>query len=197
MKIAIVKYNAGNIFSVENALKRLGVNPILTDDVEELASADKVLFPGQGKASVTMSYLRAHRLDEVLVHLTQPVLGICIGQQLMCRHSAEGDVDCLGIFPIDVERFLPENKEDKVPAMGWNQLNIVSDNPLFKGLGEQSYAYFVHSYYVPTCKWTTAEAYHILPFSACLGKDNFYATQFHPEKSGKTGEIILNNFLNL
>ena len=107
MKIAIVKYNAGNIFSVENALKRLGVNPILTDDVEELASADKVLFPGQGKASVTMSYLRAHRLDEVLVHLTQPVLGICIGQQLMCRRSAEGDVDCLGIFPIDVERFHP------------------------------------------------------------------------------------------
>ena len=174
MKIAIVKYNAGNIFSVENALKRLGVNPILTDDVEELASA-----------------------DEFLVHLTQPVLGICIGQQLMCRHSAEGDVDCLGIFPIDVERFLPENKEDKVPAMGWNQLNIVSDNPLLKGLSEQSYAYFVHSYYVPTCKWTTAEAYHILPFSACLCKDNFYATQFHPEKSGKTGEIILNNFLNL
>lgn len=117
--------------------------------------------------------------------------GYVLGQQLMCRHSAEGEVDCLGIFPIDVERFLPENKEDKVPAMGWNQLNIVSDNPLLKGLSEQSYAYFVHSYYVPTCKWTTAEAYHILPFSACLCKDNFYATQFHPEKSGKQVKSFL------
>ena len=197
MKIAIVKYNAGNIFSVENAIKRLGANPILTDDIEELLSADKILFPGQGNASVTMAYLRDHHLDKVITNFTQPVLGICIGLQLMCRHSAEGDVDCLGIFPVDVKKFVSQRSEDKVPAMGWNQFCIRENSPLFKGLETMSYAYFVHSYYVPTCQWTIAEAYHITPFSACLKKDNFYATQFHPEKSGKIGELILKNFLDL
>lgn len=197
MKIAIVKYNAGNIFSVENAIRRLGANPILTDNIEELLSADKILFPGQGNASVTMSYLRSHHLDKVIPSLTQPVLGICIGQQLMCRHSAEGNIDCLGIFPVDVIKFVSQRREEKVPAMGWNQLCICKNTPLFKGLPPIAHAYFVHSYYVPKCQWTIAEAYHITPFSACLKKNNFYATQFHPEKSGKIGEIILKNFLDL
>lgn len=197
MKIAIVKYNAGNIFSIENALKRLGVNPTLTDDATELASADKVLFPGQGEASTTMAYLKAHHLDQVIRDLKQPVLGICIGQQLMCSHSEEGNVDCIGIFPIEVKRFSPLCKCDKVPAMGWNTLNIKGTNPLLKNLDNLSYAYFVHSFYVPTCKWTIAESFYIHPFSACLCKDNFYSTQFHPEKSGKVGETILNNFLQL
>lgn len=197
MKIAIVKYNAGNIFSVKNALCRLGANPILTDDIDELLTADKILFPGQGEASITMNYLCAHHLDKVIPNLTQPVLGICIGQQLMCRHSAEGNVDCLGIFPVDVKKFISQRSEDKVPAIGWNQLHICKNIPLFKGLDAMPYAYFVHSYYVPNCEWTIAEAYHTIPFSACLQKDNFYATQFHLEKSGKIGEIILKNFLDL
>ncbi len=197
MKVAIIKYNAGNIFSVENALRRVGVEPILTDNPDELASADKVLFPGQGEASTTMTYIRQHGLDRVIRQLRQPVLGICIGQQLLCAHSEEGDTDCIGIFPVNVKRFVPRLHEEKVPAMGWNTLYIKEQNPLLKGLGEHPYAYFVHSYYVPTCQWTTAESFYIHPFSACLCKDNFYATQFHPEKSGKVGEQILHNFLSL
>lgn len=197
MKVAIIKYNAGNIFSVENALRRVGVEPILTDDADVLASADKVLFPGQGEASTTMAYIRQHGLDRVIRQLRQPVLGICIGQQLLCAHSEEGDTDCIGIFPVNVKRFVPQRHEEKVPAMGWNTLYIKEQNPLLKGLGEHPYAYFVHSYYVPTCSWTTAESFYIHPFSACLSKDNFYATQFHPEKSGKVGEQILHNFLSL
>ena len=197
MKIAIIKYNAGNIFSVENALRRVGVEPILTDDADVLASADKVLFPGQGEASTTMAYIRQHGLDRVIRQLRQPVLGICIGQQLLCAHSEEGDTDCIGIFPVNVKRFVPHRHEEKVPAMGWNTLYIKGQNPLLKGLGEHPYAYFVHSYYVPTCLWTTAESFYIHPFSACLCKDNFYATQFHPEKSGKVGEQIVHNFLSL
>lgn len=197
MKVAIIKYNAGNIFSVENALRRVGVEPILTDDADVLASADKVLFPGQGEASTTMAYIRQHGLDRVIRQLRQPVLGICIGQQLLCAHSEEGDTDCIGIFPVNVKRFVPQRHEEKVPAMGWNTLYIKEQTPLLKGLGEHPYAYFVHSYYVPTCPWTTAESFYIHPFSACLSKDNFYATQFHPEKSGKVGEQILHNFLSL
>ncbi|MCR4773674.1 MAG: imidazole glycerol phosphate synthase subunit HisH [Prevotella sp.] len=199
MNLAIVKYNAGNIFSVVNALRRLGVEPILTDDAETLAKADKVLFPGQGEASTTMSYIREHRLDEIIMGLKQPVLGICVGQQLMCRHSEEGDTDCLGIFPVDVKRFVPQRHEDKVPAMGWNMIydaktdlfNDISEN------GSRDYVYFVHSYYVPLCDYTIAKADYIQPFSAALHKDNFYATQFHPEKSGSVGEKILRNFLDL
>lgn len=208
MKVAIVKYNAGNIYSVVHALKRLGVEPLLTDDAELLRSADKVLFPGQGEASQAMSYLRQHGLDEVIRSLTQPVLGICIGQQLMCRHSEEGDTDCLGIFPVDVLRFRPQRHEDKVPHMGWNEVYAL---PPMGGVGEgdfinhqssiinlinhQSYVYFVHSYYVPVCEYTSAVTNYILPFSAALHKDNFYATQFHPEKSGAVGEQILRRFL--
>lgn len=196
MKVAVVKYNAGNIYSVIHALQRLGVEPLLTDDAEELMRADKVLFPGQGEASNAMQYLRSHGLDRVICDLKQPILGICIGQQLMCRHSEEGDVDCLGIFDTDVVRFQPQRHEDKVPHMGWNQLNGVK-SPLFRGFDEGEFVYFVHSFYVPLCPETIATTDYIQPFSAALHRDNFYATQFHPEKSGAVGERIIRNFLDL
>ena len=195
MDVAIVKYNAGNIYSVVNAMKRLGINPILTDDAEMLQKADRVLFPGQGQAKEAMDYLKAHQLDQVIKNLTQPVLGICVGQQLLCRHSEEGDVDCIGIFDVDVKRFKPQKHEDKVPAMGWNELYDLKTD-LYKGLSHP-YSYFVHSYYVPLCEETIATADYILPYSASLHKDNFYTCQFHPEKSGKVGEQILRNFLDL
>ncbi len=199
MDVAIVKYNAGNIYSVVNAMKRLGITPTLTDDAEKLQKADRILFPGQGQAREAMEYLKAHRLDQIIKDLRQPVLGICVGQQLLCRHSEEGDVDCIGIFDVDVKRFTPQRHEDKVPAMGWNEIyNLETD--LFKGLKEEEnhpYAYFVHSYYVPLCQETIATADYILPYSASLHKDNFYTCQFHPEKSGKVGEQILKNFLEL
>lgn len=196
MNVAIIKYNAGNIYSVVNALRRLGVEPLLTDDTEELGRADRVLFPGQGEVGNIMRYLRANRLDELIRNLKQPVLGICVGQQLLCRHSEEGDTDCIGIFDADVRRFRPERHEDKVPAMGWNSLHDMK-SPLFKGLREDDYVYFVHSYYVPLCSDTIATADHILPYSAALQHGNFYATQFHPEKSGRVGETIIKNFLEL
>lgn len=194
MQVAIVKYNAGNIFSVVNALRRLGVEPLLTDKAEELQRADRVLFPGQGEASTTMSYIREHGLDKIILSLRQPVLGICVGQQLMCRHSEEGDTDCLGIFPVDVKRFRPMRHEDKVPAMGWNSIYNLK-TPLMQGIAERDYVYFVHSYYVPMCDYTIATSDYVQPFSAALHKDNFYATQFHPEKSGGVGERIIKNFL--
>ncbi len=196
MKVAVVKYNAGNIYSVIHALQRLGVTPVLTDNPEELQKADKVLFPGQGEASNAMRYLREHNLDKVIRDLKNPILGICIGQQLMCRHSEEGNTDCLGIFDVDVLKFQPKKHEDKVPHMGWNQL----ENPtseLFKGFTEGEFVYFVHSFYVPVCENTIATTNYILPYSAALHKDNFYATQFHPEKSGSVGERIIKNFLEL
>ncbi|MBP3823425.1 MAG: imidazole glycerol phosphate synthase subunit HisH [Bacteroidaceae bacterium] len=195
MKVAIVKYNAGNIYSVVHALKRLGVEPVVTDDAATLRSADRVLFPGQGEASQAMSYLRQHGLDEVIRSLRQPVLGICIGQQLMCRHSEEGDTDCLGIFPVDVLKFRPTRHEDKVPHMGWNELRTMSDERWKMENG--SFVYFVHSFYVPVCEFTSAVTDYIIPFSAALHRDNFFATQFHPEKSGAVGEHILRMFLEL
>lgn len=196
MKVSIVKYNAGNIFSVINSLNRLGVAPLWTDDAEEIRSSDKVIFPGQGEASNAMAYLRERNLDKVIADLKQPVLGICIGQQLLCQHSEEGDVDCIGVFPVNVRRFQPTKHEQKVPAMGWNALHELK-TPLFKGLTERDYVYFVHSYYCELCEYTAAQANYIHPYSASLQKDNFYATQFHPEKSGRVGEIIINNFLEL
>ena len=202
MDVAIVKYNAGNIYSVVNAMKRLGIEPVLTDDAQMLQKADRVLFPGQGQAKEAMEYLKAHHLDQVIRDLKQPVLGICVGQQLLCRHSEEGDVDCIGIFDVDVKRFQPQRHEDKVPAMGWNEIYDLKTD-LYKGFGKSSeallhpYSYFVHSYYVPLCEDTIATADYILPYSASLHKDNFYTCQFHPEKSGKVGEQILKNFLEI
>ena len=193
MNVAIVKYNAGNVYSVVNALKRLGIEPLLTDDAEELMKADRVLFPGQGEASGAMEYLKARRLDEVIRNLQQPVLGICIGQQLLCRHSEEGDVDCIGVFDAEVRRFQPQHHEDKVPCMGWNAI-YDTKSPLMQGV-EGEYVYFVHSYYVPLCNETVATADYILPYSAAMHKDNFYTCQFHPEKSGRVGEQIIKNFL--
>ena len=201
MNVAIVKYNAGNIYSVVNAMRRLGVEPLLTDDPEELRRADRVLFPGQGEARGAMEYLCQRGLDEVIRSLRQPVLGICVGQQLLCRHSEEGDVDCLGIFDAEVKRFCPTRHEDKVPCMGWNAI-YDTKTALFQGVnsiltGRKPYVYFVHSYYVPCCDETIATANYVQPYSAALHKDNFYATQFHPEKSGSVGEQILKNFLSL
>ena len=196
MNVAIVKYNAGNIYSVVNALKRMDIDPVLTDDAELLKKADRVLFPGQGHAAEAMDYLKSHRLDEVIRDLKQPVFGICVGQQLLCKHSEEGDVDCIGIFDAEVKRFQPEKHEDKVPCMGWNKLYDLK-SPLMANLGTDPYVYFVHSYYVPLCEETIATADYVLPYSASMHKNNFYTCQFHPEKSGKVGEQILENFLQL
>ena len=203
MKVSIVKYNAGNIFSVINAVKRLGIEPLLTDDREELMSSDKVIFPGQGEASNAMAYLKERNLDQVIRDLRQPVLGICIGQQLLCSHSEEGDTECIGVFPMEVKRFVPVNHEDKIPQMGWNQLLHLSKegrpvSPLLQGLNEGDFVYFVHSYYVPLHEdYTIATTNFTLDYSAAIQMDNFFATQFHPEKSGRVGERILKNFLDI
>lgn len=197
MNLAIVKYNAGNIYSVVNAVRRMGIEPLLTDNAEELLRADKVLFPGQGEARTAMEYLRERRLDEVICSMKQPVLGICVGQQLLCRHSEEGDTDCLGIFPMDVKRFQPTRHEDKIPQMGWNSLHDLK-SPLFAGINENDYVYFVHSYYVSLHdEYTIAKTDFTLPYSSAIHKDNFYATQFHPEKSGNVGARIIQNFIDM
>lgn len=182
-----------------NALKRLGVEPTVTDVPEELMQADRVVFPGQGEASSAMQYLREHRLDEVIVNLKQPLLGICIGMQLLCRHSEEGNTPCLGVFDADVKRFLPAHHDEKVPQMGWNSLSFPRPCDLFQDIKAEPapFVYFIHSYYVPLCEDAVAVTDYIHPYASALHKDNFFATQFHPEKSGRVGERILENFLNL
>lgn len=197
MKVAIIKYNAGNIYSVYCAVTRLGADAVITDNVEEIQSADKVIFPGVGEARAAMEYLNEHGLSDVIRNLKQPVLGICIGMQLMCKHSEEGDVDCLGIFDVPVVRFNPENKELRVPQVGWNQIQAFGESPLYKGINKEDYVYYVHSYHVPVCQWTIAQTDYDGLYSASLHKDNFWATQFHPEKSGSVGEQIIANFLNM
>ncbi|MDC7997896.1 imidazole glycerol phosphate synthase subunit HisH [Gilvibacter sediminis] len=191
--IAIVKYNAGNIRSVENALKRIGADCVISDDPEVLSKADKLILPGVGEASSAMAYLRDRGLDQVIKKRTKPTLGICLGLQLFCARSEEGNTECLGIFPEAVKRFPPE---EKVPHMGWNELTELK-SPLFKGVQANSDVYFVHSFYAEKGPDTIAACDYILPFSAALSKGNFYATQFHPEKSADVGEQILANFLKL
>lgn len=193
MKIAIIKYNAGNIRSVQYALTRLGYVSEVTDDFDRIISADKVIFPGVGEAGTTMTYLRNTGLDNLIRSLRQPVLGICLGQQLMCAHSEEGDTNCLGIFDVNVVKF---NHAGKIPHMGWNSLQQLT-GPLFQDIKQGEYVYFVHSFYVPLCIDTVAECDYYGPFSASTARDNFYATQFHPEKSGDVGHRILQNFIEL
>ncbi|HMQ48146.1 MAG TPA: imidazole glycerol phosphate synthase subunit HisH [Saprospiraceae bacterium] len=193
--ITIIDYNAGNIRSVLFALERLGIQARLSADPDEIVKADKVIFPGVGEANTTMQYLRERQLDEVIKGLKQPVLGICLGMQLLCTHSEENDTECLGIIPQHVLRFRPRQGE-KVPHMGWNSIyNLRS--PLFDATLEKEYVYFVHSYGVEPGSYTIATCNYVQPFSAALQKDNFFATQFHPEKSGKVGAAILENFLKL
>lgn len=193
--IAIIDYNAGNIQSVEFALERIGVEYITTDDKALLKAADKVIFPGVGEAKNTMTFLKEKGLDIFIKELTQPVLGICLGMQLMCEHSEEGDVEAMGIFNTSVKLFKPANKE-KVPHMGWNTISDLKGELFSKEL-EEKYVYFVHSYYAEICENTIATTDYTLPYSSALQKDNFYATQFHPEKSGDIGEQILRNFIAL
>jgi glutamine amidotransferase len=191
--IAIIKYNAGNIRSVQNALSRLGYSCIITDTREDILNAEKVIFPGVGEASSAMMYLKTRGLDRLIVSLKQPVLGICLGLQLLCRHSDEGDTDCLKVFDTDVRMF---PKADIVPHMGWNNFSSVAGE-LFEGISLKDNVYYVHSFYAGISSCTSAVCDYILPFSAALQKKNFYAAQFHPEKSAETGERILKNFLDL
>ena len=194
MKLVIIKYNAGNIQSVSFALERLGVEFSITDDPIAIQSADKVIFPGVGEASTTMNYLRSKKLDQLIISLKQPVLGICLGMQLMCKYSEENDTTCLGIFGETVKRFIPQG-DLKVPHMGWNNLSISQSwlDPSIEG----KYAYFVHSYYIPVNQFTSAATDYINPFSAAMHQNNFYAVQFHPEKSAAAGELVLKSFLKV
>lgn len=196
MKVAIIKYNAGNIYSVYCACQRLGVDAIITDDPDEIRNADRVIFPGVGEARAAMEYLNATGLADLIRSLKQPVLGICIGMQLLCSHSEEGDVDCLGIFDVPVVRFNPSTPSLKVPQMGWNTVEPRTDDILFKNVSADDYVYYVHSYHVPLCPYTIAVTDYDGHYSAALRKDNFWAAQFHPEKSGSVGHQILSNFIN-
>ncbi|CAN5517670.1 imidazole glycerol phosphate synthase subunit HisH [soil metagenome] len=193
MKVAIIKYNAGNVCSVQYALERIGVNAFVTDDANQLRSADKIIFPGVGEASSAMNYLKSKNLDNVIVDLKQPVLGICLGMQLMCKFSEEGKTDCLGVFNQMVLKFSNENK---VPQIGWNTIDNLN-SALFKNVKEEEYVYFVHGYYVALGDNTIASTNYGIEYSSALQKDNFYGVQFHPEKSSSAGQLILENFLAL
>jgi glutamine amidotransferase len=196
MKIAIIKYNAGNIRSVLYALERIGHSAIVTDDAAEIRSADKVIFPGVGEASTAMKYLKERNLDELICSLTQPVLGICLGMQLMCRYSEENDAQCLGIFDEDVQKFKSQESKVKIPQIGWNNIYDLKTD-LFNNVTENSYCYFVHGYYAAKGEHTIAITNYVQPYSSALYKDNFYGVQFHPEKSAIAGEQILKNFIEL
>ncbi len=196
METVIIQYNAGNIQSVLYALERLGVNALVTDDSEKIKSASRVIFPGVGEASTAMQYLKERQLDQLIVSLKQPVLGICLGMQLMCAYSEENNTDCLGIFNEQVKQFKPDTISVKVPQMGWNTITRLQSS-LFKGVDENSYAYFVHGYYASIGTHTIAQTNYILDYSSALHKDNFYGVQFHPEKSAKVGEQIIQNFLSI
>ncbi|MEQ9102702.1 MAG: imidazole glycerol phosphate synthase subunit HisH [Imperialibacter sp.] len=193
MKVAIIKYNAGNVQSVTFALNRLGIEPVLSNDPEVLKSADKVIFPGVGEASTAMASVKENGLDKIIPELKQPFLGICLGLQLMCRHSEENDTPCLGVFDLEVKKFPPN---EKVPHMGWNKIHSLK-GPLMNGLTDDAYLYFVHSYYAEMGSSTIAQSDYMVPFSAALQKGNFYAVQAHPEKSGVDGARILKNFIEL
>jgi glutamine amidotransferase len=196
MKTVIIKYNAGNIQSVLYALERLGVSAMVTDTVDEIQTADKVIFPGVGEASTAMQYLRERNLDTLIKNLKQPVLGICLGMQLMCTHSTENDTNCLGIFEEQVRHFETSDPSIKIPQMGWNTITALK-SPLFKGIAENSFTYFVHGYFATLGKHTISTTNYIQDYSSALQKDNFYGVQFHPEKSAKAGEQIIQNFLSL
>jgi glutamine amidotransferase len=192
-QVVIIKYNAGNIRSVLFALERIGVEAVVTDDPELIRKASRVIFPGVGEASSAMKFLREKGLDTLIPSLTQPVLGICLGMQLMCAHSEENNTECLGIFPMTVRKF-PDNKGLKVPQIGWNTIDELS-SALFEGVSKNTYVYFVHGYYIPENEFSIAKATYTHPYCAAVRKDNFMAVQFHPEKSGDAGEQMLRNFL--
>ena len=196
MNTVIIQYNAGNIQSVLYALERLGVQAIVTDQVDAIQSADKVIFPGVGEANTAMNYLQDRGLDTLIKNLKQPVLGICLGMQLMCAYSEENDTTCLGIFEEQVKLFKPTDAAIKVPQMGWNNITHLKTD-LFNGVSENSYTYFVHGYYAALGDHTIATTNYVLPYSSALHKDNFYGVQFHPEKSARVGEQIIQNFIHL
>lgn len=195
--VAIIKYNAGNVQSVQYALQRIGVDSVVTDDVAAIQAAEKVIFPGVGHANSAMQYLRERQLDHLIISLKQPVLGICLGLQLMCKHSEEGNTDCLGIFDEQVKLFpTSQSADQKIPQIGWNNIYAYHSR-LFTGISDNEFVYTVHSYYAALGVSTVAKTDYIIPYSAALQKGNFYAVQFHPEKSGKVGELILKNFINI
>ena len=198
MKVALIKYNAGNVQSVCYALERLGVEAELTDDPQKISTADRVIFPGQGEASSAMAYLKERNLDQVIRDVKQPFLGVCLGLQLLCTHSEENNTTCLGIFPQLVKRFIPsESRQEKVPHVGWNSIENLVYNPLLKDLPDARHLYYVHSYYATLGEGTLATTHYIQDFTAILHRANYWAIQAHPEKSSTLGEKLLENFLAL